>query len=283
MDSKEFGLVAVQQLFQVEDLHYGYWGKGETPLIADFQVAQDRYTRFLLKYIEQAVNFEKQSSILDVGCGTGVITRRLLKLGYRVDGLVPSAWMAQQAREKIRPYRDEARGEIHECRLEDFSTTDRTGKYALAFFSESFQYVDMQKAFGILNTVLDEGGTVVIFDFFKKDGVDGKSPFGGGHSIGEFYETVASSGYTIQTDLDVTENLSPNIALVNDILVNRVIPFTGTLDTFLSARYGFLYSLLKCALGNRLEKMKTKYSRNRDEANFIKYKTYRLFVLKRDQ
>ena len=29
MDSKEFGLVAAQQLFKIDDIHYGFWKDGE--------------------------------------------------------------------------------------------------------------------------------------------------------------------------------------------------------------------------------------------------------------
>lgn len=281
MDSKEFGLVAAQQLFQIHDLHYGFWEEGEIPSIKNFLEAQNKHTLFLFKYIEEAINADKKCKLLDIGCGIGITTTKLLEMGYRVDGLVPSSWMAQQARKNTQQYKDKTRGEIYDCSLEDFPTSHLSEKYTLAFFSESFQYVNMQKAFDILNLILSKAGTVIIFDFFARDEVTGKSPLGGGHSIGQFYETVNRNGYTIHTDLDVTENLSPNLTLVNDILVNRVIPFSITLDAFLSARFKFLYKLLKYLFRKKLEKIKYKYSQSRNEENFRKFKTYRLFVLKR--
>ena len=61
MDSKEFGLVAAQQLFQVQDLHYGFWEEGEIPSIANIHEAQDNHTLFLFKYIEEAINSFKGS------------------------------------------------------------------------------------------------------------------------------------------------------------------------------------------------------------------------------
>ena len=30
MDSREFGLVAVQQLLKIQDIHYGFWEKVRT-------------------------------------------------------------------------------------------------------------------------------------------------------------------------------------------------------------------------------------------------------------
>jgi SAM-dependent methyltransferase len=281
MDSKEFGLVAAQQLFQIQDLHYGFWEEGEIPSIRNFLEAQNKHTLFLFKYIEEAINADRKCKILDTGCGIGKTTTKLLEAGYRVDGLVPSSWMAQQARKNTERYKDKTRGEIYECGFEDFPTSPLSEKYTLVFFSESYQYVNMQKAFDKLNLILSKTGTVIIFDFFGRDEVTGESPLGGGHSIGQFYETVKRNGYTIHTDLDVTDNLSPNLKLVNDILVNRVIPFSNTLDAFLSARFKFLYKLLKYMFRKKLEKIKYKYSQSRNEENFRKFKTYRLFVLKR--
>jgi len=281
MESKEFGLVAAQQLFQLQDLHYGFWEKGEIPSITQFEEAQNKHTQFLFQHIEHALKNEKNPKILDIGCGLGITTNKLLELGYRVDGLVPSAWMAQQARKNTQQYQDETRGDIYECTLENFPISDLTEKYSLAFFSESFQYVNMQNAFDVLNLILSKTATVIIFDFFRKDEVAGKSPLGGGLSIGEFYERVNKSGYLIQTDLDVTENLNPNLRLVNDILVNRIIPFSKTLDAFLSTRHKFLYGLFKFMFRRKLKKTRYKYSQRRNEENFQKFKTYRLFVLTR--
>ncbi len=282
MDSKELGLVAAQQLLQMQDLHYGFWKQGENPRIANFLEAQDKHTQFLFGHIEEAIEADKSRRILDSGCGIGVTTNKLLEMGYRVDGLVPSNWMAQRARTKIEQYKDRTRGEIYECIFEDIPVSKLSEKYSLVFFSESFQYVKLQKAFEIFDQILVDNGKVIIFDFFKKDGVPGRSPLGGGHSIGKFYQNVEQNNYTILNDLDVTENLSPNLKLINDILVERVIPFGNTLDTFLSSRYKFLYKSFKYLIRKKLKKVAYKYSQNRNQENFQKYKTYRLIVLEKN-
>src|SRR5210317_597563 len=120
MDSKEFGLVAAQQLFQIQDLHYGFWDKGEIPTTGKLIEAQERYTQFLARYVEGAVNEDKNCKILDIGCGIGITTRKFLDMGYRVDALVPSAWMAQKARENVAQFADKTRGNVFQCGLEDF-------------------------------------------------------------------------------------------------------------------------------------------------------------------
>jgi hypothetical protein len=133
----------------------------------------------------------------------------------------------------------------------------------------------------MLNQLLAEGGSVVIFDFFRKDGVPGKSPIGGGHSLAEFYDTLKKNGFKIQTDEDMTDNLAPNIRLMNDLLVQRVIPFLQTADSFLSTRYPLTFKFIKFIFRKKLANLKFKYSQNRNEESFKKYKTYRLVVLKR--
>ena len=51
MDSKEFGLVAAQQLFQVEDLHYGFWDSPSEATLNNWKSAQEKHTNFLFDYI----------------------------------------------------------------------------------------------------------------------------------------------------------------------------------------------------------------------------------------
>lgn len=279
MDSKEFGLVAAQQLFQFEDLHYGFWEVGDEPTLASFAQAQRKHTAFLFEYIDKNVSHGKEARILDAGCGIGITTRKLLETGYRADGLVPSAWMAEKAKDHIGPLHNANCGKIFHCKFEDLPISSLTEKYQMIVFSESFQYVDMKQSFEIFKKVLCEQGCVVIFDFFKRSSVEGKSPLKGGHSIESFYQTVEQSGFLIRDDVDVTQNLSPNLTLVNNLLVNRINPFGCTLDSFLLDRHPFFYNLLKFFFRKKLKKMKFKYSKERNAENFIKFKTYRMIVL----
>ena len=137
----------------------------------------------------------------------------------------------------------------------------------------------MRETFHILKNILEHKGIVIIFDFFKKDGIPGKSPLGGGHSISSFYKMVKDNNYSICVDTDVTNNVSPNLKLVNEVLVERLIPFTDTFDKFMMTRSKKIYSFIKWLLRKRISKLAFKYSDSRNEENFIKYKTYRLIIL----
>ena len=279
MDSKEFGLVAAQQLFRVEDLHYGFWEDGENATLKNWKKAQETHTDFLFKHIFKHIEDKEKSHMLDIGCGVGVTTKKLLELGYNVDGLVPYQWMAKYASNLVSNLRKDNTGRIYECTFEDFKFNDKAKKYELAFFSESFQYVQLYKSFQILDKILIENGRVIIFDFFKKDNVEGTSPLGGGHQLTNFYNIVKKYDYNILSDIDITQNLSPNLKLINEMITDRLNPFSDTLDKFLSTRYPKIYKLLKWMLRKNLSKLAFKYSKDRNEENFIKFKSYRLIVL----
>ena len=282
MDSKEFGLVAAQQLFKVEDLHYGFWDDNANATLSNWKEAQERHTDFLFRYIFENIKDKNKSKLLDIGCGVGVTTKKLLELDYQVDGLVPYKWMADYASTLTSEYMNESRGDIYDCKFEDFPVTKIKNKYDIAFFSESYQYVNMSESFQVLDKILNQNGIVIIFDFFKKDNIEGKSPLGGGHSMNSFYKIVEDYNYNIKVDKDVTRNVSPNLKLVNEVLVERILPFADTFDKFMTTRSKKIYSFIKWVLHKRISKMSFKYSNSRNEQNFIKFKSYRLIVLSKN-
>ena len=131
----------------------------------------------------------------------------------------------------------------------------------------------------MLDKILTANGRVIIFDFFKKDNIEGISPLGGGHQLSDFYNIIKKYNYEILSDIDVTKNLSPNLKLVNEVLVDRLLPFSDTLNKFLSSRYPKIYKTLQWLFRKKLSKLAFKYSKDRNEENFIKFKSYRLIVL----
>ena len=233
MDSKEFGLVAAQQLFKVEDLHYGFWDDNENATLSNWKKAQERHTDFLFRYIFENIKDKNKSKLLDIGCGVGVTTKKLLELDYQVDGLVPYKWMADYASTLTSEFMNESRADIYDCKFEDFPVEKLKKKYDIAFFSESYQYVNMSESFQVLDKILNQNGIVIIFDFFKKDNIEGKSPLGGGHSMNSFYKMVKDYNYNIKVDKDVTQNVSPNLKLVNEVLVVCSLPFSVSFDRFI--------------------------------------------------
>ncbi len=273
-----------QQLTNVQDLHYGFWDEDAKPSVLGFFDAQRRYSEMILSTIQEVVGDIQAAKILDVGCGTGAILARLLQAGYRADGVIPADYLKRQVEERVRDLDPVYRPRIYECLFEEFPESERDRRYDLILFSESFQYVPMEPNFGVMKSLLKPGGKVLISDFFRSvhdgDGGPGDGSFGGGHEIIEFFRLVEENGFRIWADMDITRNLSPNLELVDEILMRRAYPAVQTVDKYLASAYPTIYRLVKWRFRKRLDKLKYKYlSGHRSRKTFERYKTYRLVVL----
>ena len=102
---------------------------------------------------------------------------------------------------------------------------------------------------------------------------------GGGHRLNEFYDLIKGS-YKILKDDDITGNVSPNLELMNDILLNRINPTIKYIDIFLAKKYRVIYKFLKFCFRKKMKKLNYKYfSGYRSKEMFEKYKTYHLIIL----
>lgn len=280
MGSRELGLVLAQQLFDVEDLHYGVWDPDLPLTIGNLKEAQARHSRLIL---DQLPTPAAGVRVLDIGCGTGALMHQMLELGYLADGLVPAPYLAAQARARAAAARSDHRPTIFEMRLEDLDAEAHRHRYDVAVFSESFQYVPVDRALEILQAIVKPGGRVVICDFFKTaahgDGGPGDGSFGGGHPLAEFYTEIAAAPLTVLVDLDITARMSPNLRLVNDVLMGRLLPALLSCRRYLEGRYPRLLRFLLWLGRRKIARARFKYfSGYRSPEVFERYKSYRLLV-----
>ena len=116
----------------------------ETMLTASDEIAKEAYSRMLMDhkshkwashtnievdYIIEKCNLDKKDSILDVGCGMGRHTLKLIEKGYCAIGVDYVPELINSARKKV----DKAKSEIFQ--VVDFSSTN------IPFASESFDTV----------------------------------------------------------------------------------------------------------------------------------------------
>jgi len=278
MHSRELGLLLAKQLLGVEDLHYGLWDADLELKLGNLAAAQQRYNDMLIAQLPAP---GREVRVLDIGCGTGQLLRQMLDRGYSADGVIPSRDLGEAVRRKLAD-RSGYRSRIFEGRFEDFPVAECRRSYDVALFSESFQYISPSVSLPILQAILKPGGLLLISDFFKSDAPESASldpGFGGGHPLREFYASMKRTPFVLLKDEDITRRVSPNMELVNDLLMNRIKPATLTIGRYMQSRYPLLSRLALALLRKKLDKANYKYfSGHRFREVFERYKTYRLLL-----
>jgi SAM-dependent methyltransferase len=232
-------------------------------------IAQDEYAKFVISHIPDGVK-----SILDVGCGTGQIAKKLLDMGYQVDCVSPCPFLKKRASELLGN-----RSYVFECFYENLQTVNR---YDMVLFCESFQYIDMEQALSKTNKFLKNGGYLLICDIFRKDVLD-KAFMGGGHSLTRFYNLIAKSSFRLIENVDITEQTAPNMDLLDDVMESVVRPVVSAGVRFFESRNPITLKLLRWKYRKKINKAHKKYLEGRKTGeNFKKYKSYQLFLYKRD-
>jgi SAM-dependent methyltransferase len=272
VSSKEIGLeialILAKYFFHKDHLHYGYFPPDLEVKLANMPQAQDNLSDFIVSHIPKGVK-----TILDVGCGGGRFALKLTDLGYQVDGVSPSAALAEHARDLLGDA-----SHIYECRYRDLQTEKR---YDMILFSESFQYVNLEKAFENSLEFLNDGGYLLICDFFKTEAT-GENYFGGGHKLTRFYELISQTPFEVITDVDITPQTAPCIDIANDVLLNVGHPIWNLIFHYLNSNYPFVAKVLQWKYKHKIEKINKRYfSGSLNAVHFSKFKSYRLLLYKK--
>ncbi|MBN2385232.1 methyltransferase domain-containing protein [bacterium] len=269
IDSKEIGLEASlllgSYLFQTEDLHYGYWPADLDVNMNNFTRAQQLHSDFVIAHIPEGVK-----TILDVGCGAGTLAARLISLGYTVECVSPSRVLTNRCRDRLG-----TSCRIYECRFRDLKTSSR---YDLVLFSESFQYVKLPQALQLAQQLLNQPGHLLICDFFKTD-APGTSALSGGHRLSSFYDHISQFPFSLQQDIDITDQTAPNLDLIDHMLRHAGKPLWELAFFYCEQNYPWLMKILKWKFRKKINRINTRYfSGERNARNFKKFKSYRLLL-----
>lgn len=272
MDSKKIGLDIQLNLYKFfldsEYMHYGFWTPGLEVKATNLKKAQENYTQFTLSHFPSEVK-----TILDIGCGSGKVADELIEKGYQVTCVSPPSNLTDKAAERLA-----GKSKVHAMGFEDFNTEE---KFDMAFYSESYQYIDMQKGFEKCKQMLKPGGYVLLADFFRTE-APGKSPLGGGHKLTDFYTILKQQPFEVVKDIDITDSIAPTMTLINNITMDVVYPTVLMIGDLLRSKYPWVYKFLLWKFKKKIEKNRVKhFTGQRNPENFKKYKSYRLVLLKK--
>ncbi len=258
-----FGYLLGQELFGMQDLHYGLWDSNLPVEFVNLPKAQSAYSEKLLACIPEGVK-----TILDVGCGSGSTAKRLIEAGYSVQCVSPSPKLTAVARERLGPSIA-----IHECKFEEL---DLPIQFDLLLFSESFQYVDLELALPKIAAMLNSNGFLLLSDFFDIPG-KGRSPIGGGHDFGRFQDLMRQQPFELDLDDDLTQKIAPTMDLVNRLFMRVLRPaYLEAKETF-AIRRPKLSKMVNWRLRNKIDKLEDRhFSGKRTGAAFAEFKTYRI-------
>lgn len=250
----------------LEHLHYGLWQAEEPLTLANLKQAQARYQQAIIDLLPPP-----PLRILDVGCGTGELSRTLHDAGYAVEGLSPDI-------NHLHSYGEKLAAPFHHCLFEDF---DPPHSYDAVIMSESCQYIGLDSLFPVLQACMAENGIWIVVDYFVKDGIDGVMAKSG-HGYTDFQRAVAASRLTLDYDRDITEATLPTLDFAASMVQRGELALT-MLKQRIDQRSFALSKIVSLLLWlARKEIQKLEESRILIDATaFKKAKTYRLMRFKR--
>ena len=262
------GLLIGKFFMDTEELHYGYWPNDKTATAQNFSEAQERHSQLIIDNIPKGVK-----KILDVGSGSGSLAKKMVSLGYQVDCVIPSEFLADKVQQKL-----DGSSKIHINKFEDL---DISNNYDLILFSESFQYVHLIKSIDKILSILDKNGYLLICDVFHKN-VSGISPMRGGHRLDLFENEIEKTDLVKKADIDITLETAPTWDFLNQFLNEVAIPISDMSHSYMKYKYPKLIRFMKWKYRNRLEKIRKVWLSNElTGENFAKFKSYRLFLFKK--
>lgn len=253
-----------QVVLETGYVHYGYFDDPDlrTTSLQALGRAQVAYVDRILAMIPPGVK-----TILDVGSGTGSIAAGLVRAGYRVDCLCPSARMNRIARGKL-----PAESRIFESLFEE--ATD-LGRYDMLLFAESFHYIDTRAALRKIDACA--AGHFMIIDYFPR--ADGTTPNAPSHR--QFLALVTellANRFVAQSDTDITPNILPTFRILDGVSNEHLKPFAAAwVEQFRAAR-PVLATMLFPFLRRRIERLQVK---SRREESFPAKFEYRHLLFSR--
>ncbi len=204
----DYSLRLYRDVFDLDHLHFGLWEPGDPLDLEHLKAAQERYAERLLDSIPDGAR-----TVLDVGCGTGSTSERLLGRGYEVDSLSPCEHQESLVRERLGE-----RVGFHRSTFEGLCTDRR---YDLVLMSESSQYVPRRELFKKALEVLAPGGHLLVADYYR---LGRTRTYRAAHRLEPFLALAAEDDFEVVSSDDITDGTAPTMLFARQIYERYALP-----------------------------------------------------------
>ncbi len=140
------------------------YGKVFNEIASDYDRNRPGYPNALVDEAVSVAGLVPGSAVLEVGCGTGQLTRSLLARGLRVTAVEPGAKLLELARANLK---DAAEVEFINARLEDAELPQ--AHFQAVFSASAFHWPDPDLSWRIVAETLAPAGTLALIQYFGVD------------------------------------------------------------------------------------------------------------------
>ena len=136
------------------------YGRVFNEIAEEYERHRPAYPDALIDRACEVAGLDPGASVLEIGCGTGQLTRSLLARGLRVTAVEPGEQLIARARDQL------ADGDVEfvNARLEEASVP--RGRYRVVFSASAIHWVDPDVSWRKIADALVDGGTVALVSYF---------------------------------------------------------------------------------------------------------------------